>query len=120
MAYCREEARRKALEMIQPLRPDTQSQLNRAINFAMEELRDLERQMKEINDKLQENVIYSELKPPLMESLNVFAANTSYLIQRTYTEEELTHLPTDAYNEVVESQRKRAGLLRAIAGKYNL
>lgn len=120
MTYCREEARRKALEMIRPLRPDLQSQLSRAIDYALEELRDLERQMQQLNDKLQENVIYAQLKPPIMESLSVFSANAAYLIQKTYTEEELTQLPTDVYNEVVEAQRKRAGLLRAIASKYNL
>ncbi len=65
-------------------------------------------------------IFKSMIEDDMLKMIQGLNEEISFLIRKTYTDEELDRMPQDMYDKIVASQKKRAALLQAIAKKYKL
>ncbi|GAK41945.1 hypothetical protein TCA2_4437 [Paenibacillus sp. TCA20] len=120
MPYDREEQRKKAMELSKPLHIDPRKTIDKAIEYALNELKEYEQHMQKSHSELSNNVICAHVDKSFMKVLDNLVTTATFLIEKDYSEEELNEMPAAVHKDVVASQQVRAELLRKIAKKYNL
>lgn len=98
---------------------DKRKYLRMSIDLALDELREFEQLYHRFLEEIKHLVIYQEIiKDPLVRNMEHLLRDLRYLIEKNYTKEELEKMPADVYQQVVQSQKLRAELLKKIAKKY--
>jgi hypothetical protein len=93
--------------------------LKMSIALALDELEEFEQLYRRFLKEVKHLVIYQELiKDPLVRNMENLLRDLRFLIEKNYTKEELEQVPTDVYQQIVQSQKQRAELLKKIAKKY--
>lgn len=91
----------------------------RAIDFALEEVEELQQQYVKFIQSVQHLVVFQEIvKEPLTKDMQKMTQNIKYLIEKNYTKEDRDKMPIEILGQVKSSQEKRLKLLTDVARKY--
>lgn len=90
-----------------------------SIHFALSEYKELATQYNIFFKSVDHLVIFNhELKDEVVKNTVNMLRELRFLIEKDYTKEELENMPTTVYDQVLQTQKKRADLLKKIAEVY--
>lgn len=124
MTYNREEEKNRIYEMlseskVEEFYHDKKQLFKDAVYFALSEYRELAKSYDNFFKSVDHLVIFQYLiKDRVMKDTINMMKEIKFLIEKQYTKEELEHMPTPVYDQVLETQRQRADLLKKIAETY--
>jgi hypothetical protein len=122
--YSKEEEKQKILGMLRlssqgEMQFTKQQNFQRAIEFAVDELNELEYAFEKfISEVSHLEVFQTSLKEPLTNDVSKHLQNLKYLIQRNYTDEEKNKMPQEVLNQVRATQQRRVEILQQVARRY--
>lgn len=118
------EEREKILEMIKNSSQDEMKftkneNFFRAIDFALDELNELENEFNKFIQSVEHLEVYQEMvKEPLVKDTTRMIQNLKYLIEKNYTKEDQASMPSEVLQQVKATQDRRIKLLQNVAKKY--
>ena len=122
--YIKEEEKTFMLHVVRELSKDhvkfnQQQNFERAISLAQDEIQEFEALFtKFVNDVSHLEVFQYSIKEPLTRDITKMVSNISYLVNKSYSQEEKDSMPEEVLNNVRATQQKRYELLKNIAQRY--
>jgi hypothetical protein len=96
-----------------------QHRVERAIGFALDEIKEFELAMADFQNRVGHLHVFNCLiSQQLQKQTRSIVEQSRYLIEKTYNKQELEQMPDQVYNQIAETQKKRADLLKKIASSY--
>ncbi|SFJ63819.1 hypothetical protein SAMN02799624_05303 [Paenibacillus sp. UNC496MF] len=124
MSYYRESERQRAYELVgQSIGMESdiskQEKVQRAIEFAKDELVELDQELQKFMEKVRHLHVFDALiRHPFEAHVDSLKQQAIYLLEKDYTQEELDQMPEHVFDTVVVVQKKRVEVLKAIARTY--
>ena len=124
MSYDPQQEKQKIYEILSQFQEherqmEKRKYLKMSIELALDELEEFEKIYRRFLKEVQHLVVYQEIiQDPLVRNMENLLRDLRFLIEKNYTKEELDKVPTDVYQQIVQSQKQRAELLKKIAKKY--
>jgi polyribonucleotide nucleotidyltransferase len=124
MSYDRELERQKAYEFVEKslgleANLSKQEKVLRAIEFAKDELHELDQELHKFLESVNHLHVFNELlRKPFEQYIKSMIQQATYMLEKDYTQEELDQMPEHVYEQVVEVQKKRVEVLKKIARTY--
>ncbi|OXB94865.1 hypothetical protein [Parageobacillus galactosidasius] len=124
MSYDPQQEKQKIYEVLSQFQEHEQQMekrkyLKMSITLALDELEEFEQLYRRFLKEVGHLVVYQEIiKDPLVRNMENLLRDLRFLIEKNYTKEELEQVPSDVYQQIIQSQKQRAELLKKIARKY--
>jgi NifB/MoaA-like Fe-S oxidoreductase len=124
MSYDPQQEKQKIYEILSQFQEHEQQMekrkyLKMSIALALDELEEFEQLYRRFLKEVGHLVVYQEIiKDPLVRNMENLLRDLRFLIEKNYTKEELEQVPSDVYQQIIQSQKQRAELLKKIARKY--
>jgi hypothetical protein len=124
MIFSPESEKKRIFELLSPAldeerQQNKQNYLKKATAIALDEVQELKKEYELFISRIQHLQVFQQvIQQPLESNMQNILRDLRFMLEKNYTQEELERMPSDVYQQVVQSQKQRVDILKKIARTY--